>query len=41
MAKKKSEPSEETAEEFPAGNYDDSVERDKAIAEAEAKPESK
>ena len=42
MAKKKSEPKdEETAEEFPAGNYDDSVERDKAIAEAEAKPEEK
>ena len=34
MAKKKSKPSEEVAEEFPAGNYDDSVDRNKAIAEA-------
>ena len=34
MAKKKSEQVEEVTEEFPAGNYDDSVDRDKAIAES-------
>ncbi len=41
MAKKKSEPTEEAVEKFPAGNYDDSVDRNKAIAEAEAKLEEK
>ena len=42
MAKKKSKQVEEVTEEFPAGNYDDSVDRNKAIAEAkEKKPESK